>query len=296
MKTLILGASGLVGGNCLKWFNEQGWECLGTHFSFETPATEFYNTLDHTDTSNVDVDAFAPEIIIHCGALTWVDYCEENPEESFEKTVVSTHNAVALAQKHNAKLVYLSTDYVFDGEKGFYSEEDQTNPLGVYAKHKLEAEEHISAQLSDFLICRITNVYGDEIRGKNFIARLSANILKGDAMDLKLPIDQYATPVNAIDVARAIYLLLDAQKKGIYHFASTDYLNRVQLAERVFQYFGHEQVKISSVTTHELKQAAKRPLNGGMSAAKFNSEFPHFRWTNVDDYLSELQHRLQEKE
>ena len=296
MKTLILGASGLVGGNCLKWFNEQGWECLGTHFSFETPATEFYNTLDHTDTSNVDVDAFAPEIIIHCGALTWVDYCEENPEESFEKTLVSTHNAVALAQKHNAKLVYLSTDYVFDGEKGFYSEEDQTNPLGVYAKHKLEAEEHISAQLSDFLICRITNVYGDEIRGKNFIARLSANMVKGDAMDLKLPIDQYATPVNAIDVARAIYLLLDAQKKGIYHFASTDYLNRVQLAERVFQYFGHEQVKISSVTTHDLKQAANRPLNGGMSAAKFNSEFPHFRWTNVDDYLSELQHRLQDKE
>ena len=97
-----------------------------------------------------------------------------------------------------------------------------------------------------------------------------------------------------MDVARAIYLLLDSQKKGIYHLASTDYLNRVQLAERVFQYFGHEQVKISSVTSHDLKQTAKRPLNGGMCTAKFNSEFPHFRWTNVDDYLSELQYKLQD--
>lgn len=295
MNALILGASGLVGGNCLNYFKKKGWNCLGTHFSFETDKTQFYNTLNASDPNNADIEAFNPDVIVHSGALTWVDYCEENEEESFEKTVKSTINAVELAKQFNAKLIYLSTDYVFDGSKGFYSENDEVNPLGVYAKHKLEAERFIQSSLKDYLICRITNVYGDEIRGRNFIARLSENMLKGEAMELNLPVDQYATPVNAADVARAIFQLVTKELSGVYHFASTDYLNRVQLAERVLAYYGHEQVFIKAVTTAQLNQAAKRPLIGGMSAGKFNQEFPDFRWTNVDDYLSVLKKRTSNK-
>lgn len=295
MNALILGASGLVGGNCLRYFKQKGWNCLGTHFSFETDETQFFNTLDLNDANNADIDAFNPSVIVHCGALTWVDYCEEHPDESYEKTVQSTVFAVQLAKRFNAKFVYLSTDYVFDGERGFYTEDDLTNPLGVYAKHKLEAENHIRNNYPDRLICRITNVYGDEIRGKNFIARLSMNMQNQESMELTLPIDQYATPVNATDVAKAIFELIDKKKTGTYHLASTDYLNRVQLAERVAKYFGHEQVLIKPVTTKLLNQPAKRPLNGGMSAAKFNKEFPDFRWTNVDDYLQILKSRNQNK-
>lgn len=291
MRTLILGASGLVGGNCLKHFAEQGFDCTGTHFSFETDQTVFYNTLDPGDPQNFDIKAFAPEVIVHCGALTWVDYCEDHVEESHQKTVASTQNAVKLAKEFNARLVYLSTDYVFDGKQGFYRETDKVNPLGVYAKHKLEAEQHIQQHLYDYLICRITNVYGNEIRGKNFIARLSVNMQKGEPMELKLPVDQYATPVNAWDVARAIFKLLEANKSGIYHFASTDYLNRVQLAERVMRYFGHSQVSLIPVTTEQLNQKAARPLAGGMSAEKFNAAFPDFHWSNVDDYLTELKNK-----
>ncbi|MEZ4722713.1 MAG: SDR family oxidoreductase [Flavobacteriales bacterium] len=292
MNALILGASGLVGGNCLKYFQTQGLNCLGTHFSFATDETVFYNTLDPSDPTNADVSTFNPEVIVHCGALTWVDYCEEHPDESYEKTVVSTQNAVKLAKQFDAKLVYLSTDYVFDGKKGFYREDDEVNPLGVYAKHKLEAERLVQAELKEYLICRITNVYGDEIRGKNFIARLSENMSKGEPMELRLPVDQYATPVNAADVARAIYELLVGMKVGVYHFASTDYLNRTQLAERVMNYFGHDGVSLIPVRTEQLNQPAARPLAGGMSAEKFNQEFPHFRWTNVDDYLIELKSRF----
>ncbi len=287
MKVLILGASGLVGGNCLHHFMEQGAECLGTHFSFATDETVYFNTLALDDPQNGEVIAFNPDVIVHCGALTWVDYCEENPEESYEKTVQSTKNAVDLAESLQAKLVYLSTDYVFDGKRGFYVETDEVNPLSIYGNHKLEAEQ-IVQRFEDHLICRITNVYGNEVRGKNFIARLVSNMRKGDAMDLKLPIDQYATPVNAYDVARAIYLLLTDGHTGIFHFAGTDYLNRVQLAERIIRYFGHEQVRLSAVTTDELNPPATRPLNGGMSAAKFNALYPHFKWSNVDDYLKQL--------
>ncbi len=295
MNALILGASGLVGGNCLNYFIHMGWNCLGTHFSFETNNTQFYNILNASDIENADIAAFKPDIIVHCGALTWVDYCEEHEEESFEKTVKSTLKAIELAKRFDAKLIYLSTDYVFDGTKGFYSENDDVNPLGVYAKHKLEAEQFIQQSMKDFLICRITNVYGDEIRGKNFIARLIENMQKGEPMELNLPVDQYATPVNAADVARAIFQLVANKATGLYHFASTDYLNRVQLAERVISYFGHEQVILKAVITAQLNQAAERPLIGGMSAVKFNEEFPDFRWTNVDNYLSVLKTRTSNK-
>lgn len=287
MSVLILGASGLVGGNCMRFFKEQGEEVMGTHFSYPTPQTLYFNTLNLTDVRNEAVLKFKPDVIIHCGALTWVDYCEEHPEESFEKTVKSTANAHQLAQSLGSKLVFLSTDYVFDGEKGCYIESDKPNPLSVYGKHKLEAES-IVRSAEQHLICRITNVYGNEVRGKNFIARLVEQLIKGEAAELKLPIDQYASPVNAYDVARAIHALLRDGYSGTFHLASTDYLNRVQLAERVTRYFGNEQVKISSVITSDLKQPAPRPLNGGMSAAKFNEIYPNFGWTNVDDYLKTL--------
>ena len=228
-------------------------------------------------------------MIVHCGALTWVDYCEDHQDESYQKTVVSTKNAVKLAKQFDAQIIYLSTDYVFDGKKGFYREEDEVNALSVYGQHKLAAEKLIQSEMSEYLICRITNVYGDEIRGKNFIARLSENMKKGDPMELKLPIDQYATPVNAADVARAIGALITNNKTGIYHLASTDYLNRVQLAERVAKYFGHDAVTIEGIATESMNQPAARPLSGGFSVEKFNAEFPNFGWTNVDDYLRSKQ-------
>lgn len=288
MKVLILGASGLVGGNCFKHFTSLGHSCIGTYFSFKTPETVFFNTLDPNDPRNADLDVFNPDAIVHCGALTWVDYCEEHVEESYEKTVRSTHNAVLLAKRFNAAFVYLSTDYVFDGQKGFYLETDRPNPLCVYGAHKLEAEKIVQSQLSNHLICRITNVYGDEVRGKNFVARLAASMAKGEQMKLELPYDQYATPTNAFDIARAIALLLKHKKSGVYHFAGTDYMNRVQLAQRIVHHFGGENLAIHPVATDTLKQPAKRPLNGGMSAAKFNAEFPDFRWSNVDDYLLKI--------
>lgn len=291
MNVLILGASGLVGGNCLRHFSKKGHHCLGTHFGFETDQTVYYNTLEPADDRNKSVEAFEADVVVHCGALTWVDYCENHPDESHEKTVVSTKNALELASDKGAHFVYLSTDYVFDGKHGFYTETDACNPLNVYGKHKLEAEQLVKESGLDHLICRITNVYGDEIRGKNFIARLVNSINQDERLELKLPVDQYATPVNACDVARAVEVLLSNNKSGTYHFASTDYLNRLQLAERVAKHFSTDLIGMEAVKTATLNQSALRPLNGGMSAAKFNEEFPDFGWTNVDDYLTSLSDR-----
>lgn len=288
MNVIILGASGLVGGNTLTYLAQSaGYAVRGTHFSFPTDSTHYYNTANPADPANAALLAdFRPDVVMHCGALTFVDYCEDHPEESFEKTVDSTRNALALAGQYGAKFVYISTDYVFDGQHGPYTEEAPVNPVCVYGAHKLAAEQLVEQSGLPHLVLRITNVYGDEIRGKNFIARLLTQIKKGEEIKLTLPTDQYATPINALDVARATKQLLDHGRQGLYHLASTDYLNRLQLADRVVSNFGYAKASLTPTSTAALAQRAPRPLKAGLLAHKFLDEFPNFRFSNVNDFLN----------
>ena len=288
MKVFISGASGLVGGNCLKHFTEQEWETVGSYFSFETDDTVFYDTLNPDHYMNFDVEAFKPDVIVHCGALTHVDYCEDHVQESYDKTVQSTINLIALAKTCNAKMVYISTDYVFDGKDGPYKEDGAINPLSVYARHKLEAEEKVLAEMPNSLVLRVTNVYGDELRGKNFVARIIDQCQNKKKLTLKLPYDQYASPANAWDIARAMFVLLRDGKKGVYNIGGTDYMNRVELALRVLSYFPTADYDLIPVSTAELNQPAARPLLGGFVKAKFSSEYPEFLFGNIDSYLKDV--------
>ena len=179
MKVFIAGASGLLGGNCMKVFKTEGWEVKGSHLSFPTADTVFYNTLETDHPDNFDLMSYKPDVIVHCGALTHVDYCEAHPEESYEKTVTSTKNLVTIAQSIGARLVYISTDYVFDGTAGPYTEDAPVNPLCIYGKHKLEAERFVLSELKDALVLRITNVYGDEIRGRTSSTSIIDQCRKG---------------------------------------------------------------------------------------------------------------------
>lgn len=286
MKVLIIGASGLVGSNCLRYFKEKGMDCVGTYFSYEASDTVFFDTLHIGNEANFDVKAFQPNVIVHCGALTHVDYCEQHEQESYEKTVVSTLNIIELAKELNAKLVFISTDYIFDGENGPYQETDAIHPLSIYGRHKLEAEQAVIAAGSGNIVLRITNVYGDEERGKNFVSRIIDQILEQQKLTLRLPIDQYATPINAFDIARCLYLLLQDGKNGIYHIAGTDYMNRVQLALTILKYFPDATYELIPLTTEQINAPAPRPLQGGLKNKKFMAEYPDFRFSTVDDYVN----------
>lgn len=285
MKVFISGASGLVGSNCMKHFNEQGWNAVGSYFSYKTDDTVFYDTLNPADPNNFDVAAFAPDVIVHCGALTHVDYCETHVEESYEKTVQSTINLIKLTKECNAKLVYISTDYIFDGKNGPYTEDAPFNPLSVYARHKLEAEQLSVNDLQNTLVLRVTNVYGNEVRGKNFVARIVEQSRNKQKLTLKLPYDQYASPANAWDIARAMYVLLKDNKSGIYNIGSTDYVNRVELALRVLSYFPDVEYDLIPISTEDMKQPAARPLLGGFLKVKFSNEYPDFLFGNIDSYM-----------
>jgi len=286
-RVLIVGASGLVGSNCLDYLRKQkDFEVEGTFFSYQIEGLHFFDTLNLDKAENFRIEEFKPTYILHAGALTHVDYCESHQEESYLKTVQSTRNILSLAEKLDSRVIYISTDYVFDGLAGPYNEEAKVNPLSIYAKHKLEAEMLVRNQSPQNLIIRVTNVYGDEARNKNFVARLLEMGTNREEATLNLPVDQYATPVNALDVARALYLLIRDSKSGVYNIASTDYLNRVQLAQKVMRHFSDNQVSIISKFTSDLNQPALRPLQGGLKSAKFLTEYPYFYFSSVDEYLN----------
>ncbi|WP_299285160.1 SDR family oxidoreductase [uncultured Mucilaginibacter sp.] len=282
MKVLIIGASGLVGSNLYQVFgkNNKDGINLGTHLSYSTDHSVYFDPLKEVP---IEISKENWDVIIHTGALTNVDQCETEQDLSYQLTVASTQMLLLLAKNNNSKFVYLSTDYVFNGENGPYIETDKVEPLNVYGKHKLEAEKLVLTY-PDHLILRITNVYGNEIRNKNFIARILDSVKQKEFVEIKAPVDQLATPVNAADVAKAIYLLVQDNRTGIYHLASTDYLSRVQLLQRINAYYANK-IKIIPVKTASLNQAALRPLRGGLIAAKFASEYPDFIFSNVDDYL-----------
>lgn len=287
MRVLIIGASGLVGSNCLNYFTKNNHECVGTYFSYAAKDTVFYDTLSPSNSKNFDIDKLKPEVIIHCGALTHVDYCESHEEESYQQTVQSTQNIIDIARKYSSKIVFISTDYIFDGNNGPYDEEAQARPISVYGQHKWQAEQLIAHSQLKHIIIRVTNLYGDEERGKNFVSRIIEQIEQGKHLTLKLPIDQYATPVNAKDIARSILLLLEDQKQGIYNIASTDYMNRVQLALRVLSHYPDATYDLFPMTTQAINPPAARPLQGGLKSKKFLDDYPDFIFGTIDEYVRE---------
>ena len=287
MRIFIIGGSGLVGGNCMRCLRkERGMEIIGTHFTFATNDTEYFNVFK-PEAATFDLDSFSPDVIIHTGALTHVDRCEEQPEASRKHNVEATGAVLELAQKYRSKLIFLSSDYVFDGKKGPYDENATVHPLNVYGKHKMLAENMIRKHHADHLILRVTNVYGDEIRGKNFVAFLIRTAQEKVKKVLPLPSDQYATPVNAYDIGRACLRLIRDDKRGLYNIAADQYLSRVELAEKVLGFFPEARTEIRAMPTRQLGQAAPRPLRGGLINAKFKGEYPGFSFSTVEDYMEE---------
>ena len=285
MKVLVIGASGLVGSHCLKFLKEKNIEAIGTHRNYKVDNTFFFDPLLDNCFGFLSEIKFMPDVIIHCGALTNVDYCEQNHDESYILTVMSTEIVTNFCKENKIKLIYLSTDYVFDGLDGPYLETGCRNPINIYGVHKMESEK-IVEESGNYIIARITNVYGEEARSKNFVAHLIKAVNSGIEKTFNLPFDQFATPIYAGDIAKMIYFLIIENKHGIYNLSSTDYLSRYQLAARVVSYFSSSHLNIVPISSKSLQQQAMRPLNGGLLNVKFSNEFPNFEYTNIDKFIS----------
>lgn len=265
MKVLIIGASGLVGSHLLRAAQRRNWEVMGTYHNFAQPGLIPLRLTDAVGVRQL-IREYQPDTIFLPAFRSHVDYCEQHPEETYQVNVAGSVNVAIASGEVGAKLVFYSSDYVFNGRNGPYRETDKSDPICVYGRQKLAVEEKIGRLLADFLILRITIVYGNEAQGKNFVSRLVTTLAEGQV--LKVPQDQIGSPTLVDDIAEASCRLVAANANGIFHVVGPERMSRYQFALEVAKVFGLSGEKILPVTTAELAQAAPRPLEAGMIGDK----------------------------
>ena len=283
MRIFIVGASGFVGRIMYEYLSKNH-ETYGSFYS--NPAKGLIH-LDMTDQNEVAeiLTSLKPDMIIHPAANPNVEYCEEYPKETWQVNVEGSKNLIEIARDIGAKFVYFSSDYVFDGINGPYSENDIPSPINEYGLQKLAVEKLIKNSLENYLIIRITIVYGWERRGKNFVMGLIKNLKNGRSMNI--PIDQIGSPTYVNNMVQVVKELIESDKIGIYHVAGTDLMNRYTFAKNVAEIFELDENLLIPVTTNQLGQIAKRPLNAGMRVDKVKKDVS-IRVMNVREGLEEM--------
>lgn len=196
-----------------------------------------------------------PDIIINCAAFTAVDLCESEQDKAYRINAVGPKNIAIMAEKIGAKLIHISTDYVFDGQGSVpYTEEDSPNPMSVYGKTKQAGDDFVRDYCKKYFILRTAWVYGE---GKNFVKtmlRLADNNSK-----VRVVSDQFGTPTSALELARVIVYLMETESYGLYHATCEGSTNWYEFALTIFECAG-KKVEVEAITTAEYPAPARRPM------------------------------------
>lgn len=263
----VIGASGLVGQALTRVLESHHYEVSGT---YATRSLDGLTRLDITDAAPVH-DYFRrvqPEAVFLTAALTHVDYCEEQPEEAFRINAEGTRNVAREAARWGVRMIFYSTDYVFDGSEGPYGEETQPSPVSVYGKSKLEAEKAIQAILKGALILRTTGIFGWDRSSKNFAMQIYQELQAGKSM--RAPEDQFGTPTLVDYLAEASIRLFQQGTHGIVNVVGKDLLSRADFGKALAKVFGLDPALVEPVATSALQQRAQRPLRGGLKTEKLS--------------------------
>jgi len=283
MKVLVIGASGFVGGYLLRHYSAKH-EVYGTYFDAKNKP--FLDITSRKDVAAM-IKQIEPDVIFLAAAYTDVNGCEANPEKSYDVNFLGAKNVAEASKK--AKLIFFSTDYIFDGKHGPYSETDKPNPLNVYGRHKVEAEKWIQTHVSDALIIHATWFFGYDPNSKNFSMSLIKNLRARKHM--QVPNDQYAYPTYVENLLTGVELLVEAWESGIYNIAGSTYCSRYKFATSIADMFDLDKSLITPVATSELRNLASRPLLGGFKTDKIINKFD-FTPISVHDGLLKMKERM----
>lgn len=248
-KVLITGANGQLGKELVELFTEKGFEVYG----FGRDKMDITNQVQVQEI----IGAVKPNIVIHSAAHTKVDLAESEPDQAFSINAYGTRNVAVAAEAVGAKLVYVSTDYVFDGTNDEpYNEFSPTSPLGVYGKSKLAGEQFVRDLHYKFFIVRTSWVYGKY--GANFVKTMLK--LGEERKELSVVADQIGCPTYTLDLAHAILELVDTQKYGVYHISNSGSCSWYEFAKEIFKVSNME-VQVNPCTTADFPRPASRPAN-----------------------------------
>jgi dTDP-4-dehydrorhamnose reductase len=279
-KILVIGAKGMLGRDLVETLRSSfpGDEITGWDVE-EIDIQEERNTI--TRIGNLE-----PKVIINVAAYTDVDRCELNERKAFDINAEGVRHVALGAMTCGAKVITLSTDYVFDGKKGSpYLEEDPPNPLNVYGRSKWKGERYVQELAKEALILRTQWLYGKH--GKNFVASILRQAREKAV--LHVVDDQMGSPTYTIDLARAISHLIERRARGIFHVANSDSCTWYQYARTILELSGTEGVKVVPISSKELASPAARPAYSVLDTSKLKREMGlSLRpWADaLKDYLS----------
>ena len=273
-RTIVIGASGQVGQQLARTLraplctaresSEEGWIALDLALGAELrrPLTEL-------------LQKEGIKAVFCAGGATNVEACESEPDLTFRTNVEGPQAAAIAARTCGAAFVYFSTEYVFDGRAGPYSEGDQPNPKSVYGKSKWAGEQAVREAHSDALIIRTTVVYGPDRREKNFLYSLIRTLESG--REFRVASDQYSTPTYNLDLAEAVVALLDHGAKGVFNVVGPSVISRLEFSQIFAAALKLPAEFIREMDTASLGQIAPRPLRAGLTTEKLRSALPHLR-------------------
>lgn len=280
MKVLVTGVGGQLGYDVVKELVKRNIDCIGADRA-EFDITDF-------EVANKFITGYMPDTVIHCSAYTAVDKAEDEPELCYLVNVVGTENIAKICKEIDAKMIYISTDYVFDGTKdGYYEVDDVPNPINVYGKTKLAGERTVQEILEKYFVVRISWVFG--INGNNFVKTMLR--LGKECGELSVVTDQVGSPTYTADLATLLVDMIQTDKYGIYHATNEGECSWAEFAEEIFKVANMMNVKVNHISADRYPTKTKRPMNSRMSKEKITREA--FRrlpsWENaLRRYLSEF--------
>ena len=285
---LVIGGSGLVGSSLVKLASEN----MKVFFTFCNSPIEIPNVksfhidlLDGEKSSISDlIKSLSPDIVVNTAALQSVDDCELNHKVADRLHVESTKEISDACADSSSKLIHFSSNFVFDGKKGCYREDDLCNPISYYGKTRLEAEKIVLDSSLNNVILRTTVIYGWHKNSKftNFVLQRLKNGTKIEAYT-----DQYGNPTLADDLAKCIIKIISKDTNGLFHAVGSTCVNRYEFALAIANTFGFDRNLIVPVTSDQKSQTALRPQNGCLDTSKIKNEIG-FEFCDITTGISHL--------
>ena len=279
MKILITGANGLLGQHLVKLLlDTTAHDIIATgkgdpRYVVQNSRLHYY-ALDITEGMAVHLlfEKLLPDTIVHCAALTQADECELNPIKAWEINVTATRFIVDAAKKINAFLIFISTDFVFDGINGPYKETDTVNPVSYYGSTKVAAEKSVAESGLPYAIARTCLLYGNIFVGtrNNVISWVKENLEQ--VKKIKVVSDQWRTPTYVEDLAKGILLIAQKRAVGLFHISGKDFLSPYDMAMATAAYLHLDASLIEKVDASVFTQPAKRPVTTGFIIDKAKNE------------------------
>lgn len=276
MKILVTGANGLLGQHLVMQLLEKGYTVIATGKGDERMHPEGwgdryqYHALDITDATDIATvfSRVQPDVVVHAAAMTQVDDCELHSEKCERVNVAATSQVLVDAEIYSSHFIYISTDFVFDGEQGNYAEEDELKPVNYYGFTKMQAEAITETSTIPWAIVRTCLVYGNTLEGtrSNIITWVKDSLEQGKA--IKVVSDQWRTPTYVEDLAKGILLIIEKKATGIYHISGKDLLTPYDIALQTADLFGLDKSLMEKVDASTFNQPGRRPPKTGFVIEK----------------------------